>query len=113
MTALADRVAVVTGASMGSVRVWPRCLPPRARLRSSPIWLTTTRSPACSQRPGGAGRPPGKRAGAGGGRHSPPGRGGGWDEYGPVDVLVNNAGYAVWKPLEETTIAEWDRTFAR
>ena len=31
---------------------------------------------------------------------------------GPVDVLVNNAGYAVWKPLEETTIAEWDRTFA-
>ena len=34
------------------------------------------------------------------------------DECGPVDVLVNNAGYAVWKPLEETTIAEWDRTFA-
>jgi short-subunit dehydrogenase len=31
---------------------------------------------------------------------------------GPVDVLVNNAGYAVWKPLEETTIGEWDRTFA-
>ena len=34
------------------------------------------------------------------------------DECGPVDVLVNSAGYAVWKPLEETTIAEWDRTFA-
>jgi 2-hydroxycyclohexanecarboxyl-CoA dehydrogenase len=33
-------------------------------------------------------------------------------EAGPVDVLVNNAGYAVWKPLEQTTIAEWDRTFA-
>jgi len=33
-------------------------------------------------------------------------------ELGPVDVLVNNAGHAVWKPLEETTIAEWDRTFA-
>ena len=33
-------------------------------------------------------------------------------EFGPVDVLVNNAGYAVWKPLEETTIAEWDHTFA-
>jgi short-subunit dehydrogenase len=31
---------------------------------------------------------------------------------GPVEVLVNNAGYAVWKPLEATTIAEWDRTFA-
>ena len=33
-------------------------------------------------------------------------------ELGHVDVLVNNAGYAVWKPLEETTMAEWDRTFA-
>jgi 2-hydroxycyclohexanecarboxyl-CoA dehydrogenase len=33
-------------------------------------------------------------------------------EAGPVDVLVNNAGYAVWKPLEATTIAEWDHTFA-
>ena len=33
-------------------------------------------------------------------------------EAGPVDVLVNNAGYAVWKPLEETAPAEWDRTFA-
>jgi short-subunit dehydrogenase len=32
-------------------------------------------------------------------------------ELGPVDVLVNNAGYAVWKPLEATTMAEWDRTF--
>jgi NADP-dependent 3-hydroxy acid dehydrogenase YdfG len=31
---------------------------------------------------------------------------------GPVDVLVNNAGYAVWKPLERTTMAEWDHTFA-
>jgi NADP-dependent 3-hydroxy acid dehydrogenase YdfG len=31
---------------------------------------------------------------------------------GPIDVLVNNAGYAVWKPLEGTTMAEWDRTFA-
>ncbi len=33
-------------------------------------------------------------------------------ELGPIDVLVNNAGYAVWKPLEATTMAEWDRTFA-
>ena len=33
-------------------------------------------------------------------------------EAGPVDVLVNNAGYAVWKPLEATSMAEWDRTFA-
>ena len=27
-------------------------------------------------------------------------------------MLVNNAGYAVWKPLEETAPADWDRTFA-
>jgi NAD(P)-dependent dehydrogenase (short-subunit alcohol dehydrogenase family) len=33
-------------------------------------------------------------------------------EFGPVDVLVNNAGHLLWKPLEETTIAEWDHTFA-
>jgi short-subunit dehydrogenase len=33
-------------------------------------------------------------------------------EVGPVDVLVNNAGYAVWKSLETTTMAEWDQTFA-
>ena len=31
--------------------------------------------------------------------------------FGPVDVLVNNAGFAVWKPLEATTLAEWDHTF--
>ena len=31
-------------------------------------------------------------------------------ELGPVDVLVNNAGYAVWRPLEETSPAEWDQT---
>jgi short-subunit dehydrogenase len=33
-------------------------------------------------------------------------------EAGPVDVLVNNAGHARWKPLEATTMAEWDHTFA-
>jgi 2-hydroxycyclohexanecarboxyl-CoA dehydrogenase len=33
-------------------------------------------------------------------------------EAGPVDVLVNNAGYALWKPLVATTMAEWDHTFA-
>jgi 2-hydroxycyclohexanecarboxyl-CoA dehydrogenase len=33
-------------------------------------------------------------------------------ELGPVDVLVNNAGFALWKPLEATSIAEWDHTFA-
>ena len=33
-------------------------------------------------------------------------------ELGPVDVLVNNAGFGLWKPLEATSIAEWDHTFA-
>jgi NADP-dependent 3-hydroxy acid dehydrogenase YdfG len=33
-------------------------------------------------------------------------------EFGPIDVLVNNAGHALWKPLEETAISEWDATFA-
>jgi short-subunit dehydrogenase len=33
-------------------------------------------------------------------------------QLGRIDVLVNNAGYAVWKPLEATSLAEWDQTFA-
>lgn len=33
-------------------------------------------------------------------------------ELGPIEILVNNAGYAVWKPLEATSMAEWDHTFA-
>src|SRR6266568_6704691 len=33
-------------------------------------------------------------------------------QLGPIDILVNNAGYAVWKPLEATSMAEWDQTFA-
>ena len=31
---------------------------------------------------------------------------------GPIDVLVNNAGIAIAKPFLETTLDEWDRTFA-
>ncbi|HVM67039.1 MAG TPA: SDR family oxidoreductase, partial [Acidimicrobiales bacterium] len=34
------------------------------------------------------------------------------DDLGPIDILVNNAGFGLWKPLEATTMAEWDRTFA-
>jgi short-subunit dehydrogenase len=33
-------------------------------------------------------------------------------EIGPIELLINNAGFAVWKPLEATSLAEWDHTFA-
>ena len=33
-------------------------------------------------------------------------------ELGEVDVLVNNAGFGLWKPLEATAAADWDHTFA-
>src|SRR5215469_10762293 len=33
-------------------------------------------------------------------------------ELGPIDILVNSAGFAVWEPLEATTMDVWDRTFA-
>ena len=34
------------------------------------------------------------------------------DGIGPVDVLVNNAGIAVFKPFLEQSLEEWDRTMA-
>ena len=34
------------------------------------------------------------------------------DTLGPIEVLVNNAGIAVAKPFVDTTLEEWDRTFA-
>src|SRR5207249_1210069 len=33
-------------------------------------------------------------------------------EFGPIEILINNAGFAVWKPLEVTSLVEWDHTFA-
>ena len=33
-------------------------------------------------------------------------------DLGPIEVLVNNAGIAVAKPFVDTTLEEWDRTFA-
>lgn len=32
--------------------------------------------------------------------------------YGRIDVLVNNAGVALWKLAMDTTVEEWDRIFA-
>lgn len=34
------------------------------------------------------------------------------DEFGRLDVLVNNAGIAIAKTIEDTTLAEWRRTMA-
>ena len=34
------------------------------------------------------------------------------DEFGQVDVLINNAGVIVLKAVEEMTVAEWDRVMA-
>jgi len=34
------------------------------------------------------------------------------EEFGGLDILVNNAGMGDIKPIEETTLAEWDRTVA-
>lgn len=33
------------------------------------------------------------------------------ERFGKIDVLVNNAGILIMKPLEETSDAEWDQTF--
>ncbi|MDD9857511.1 MAG: SDR family oxidoreductase [Gammaproteobacteria bacterium] len=33
-------------------------------------------------------------------------------EYGGIDVLVNNAGIALEKPIEHTEVAEWERVMA-
>lgn len=30
------------------------------------------------------------------------------EKFGAIDVLINNAGQAVWKPVEETNEKEWD-----
>lgn len=34
------------------------------------------------------------------------------EEFGALDIVVNNAGMGDIKPIEETTIADWDRTVA-
>jgi NAD(P)-dependent dehydrogenase (short-subunit alcohol dehydrogenase family) len=34
------------------------------------------------------------------------------ERFGRLDVLVNNAGHIVWKPIVETTEEEWDRVLA-
>lgn len=34
------------------------------------------------------------------------------DRFGRIDVLVNNAGIIILKPIEETSVAEWDKVMA-
>lgn len=34
------------------------------------------------------------------------------NDLGPIDVLVNNAGVLIGKPFLQTSIEDWDRTFA-
>ena len=34
------------------------------------------------------------------------------EEYGGIDIVVNNAGMGDIKPIEDTTLEEWDRTIA-
>ena len=33
-------------------------------------------------------------------------------KLGPTDILVNNAGAAIFRPLEETSLEDWERLFA-
>lgn len=35
-----------------------------------------------------------------------------WSRFGRVDALVNNAGVAIFKPVQETTFAEWREVMA-
>jgi short-subunit dehydrogenase len=112
MTALADRVAVVTGASSGIGAGLAAML----AAEGARVVLAARRGELLEQVAAGIRRAGGvaipvvtdltdddslanllARAEA---------------EAGPVDVLVNNAGFGLWKPLEATSMAEWDHTFA-
>jgi len=112
MTALADRVAVVTGASSGIGAGLAAML----AAEGARVVLAARRGELLEQVTAGIRRAGGvaipvvtdltdddslanllARAQA---------------EAGSVDVLVNNAGFGLWKPLEATSMAEWDHTFA-
>ena len=33
-------------------------------------------------------------------------------QFGQIDVLINNAGFGIFKPTEEISVAEWEDVFA-
>jgi len=112
MTALADRVAVVTGASSGIGAGLAAML----AAEGARVVLAARRGEqleavaAGIRRAGGVAVPVVTDLADDGSLASLLART--QAEAGPVDVLVNNAGVGLWKPLEATTIAEWDHTFA-
>jgi 2-hydroxycyclohexanecarboxyl-CoA dehydrogenase len=112
MTALADRVALVTGASVGIGAGLAAML----AAEGAKVVLAARRQDELEQVAGGIRQRGGVAVPVVADLTSDESIAGllatAEAAVGPVDVLVNNAGYAVWKPLEETTAAEWDRTFA-
>ena len=109
MTRLADRVAVVTGAAAGIGRATAELFAEEgARVVLADVAAEAVREVAL-----GIGRDGGSAAGVVADVSSEAGVeavvGAAERAYGPVDVLVNNAGVELKKLVEDTSLAEWER----